>query len=116
MQTCRINNVGLNYLNMCNLFRQIVSAGHGVSKNSCIDYACLVHFVTGIRFAPHLKKSHLVVFFAMQLVGYNIVTTSLITVFHILCLKDLSNRLLSLNIDAFQRHPQKFIHSNVLDV
>jgi len=41
---------------MCNLFRQIVSAGHGVSKNSCIDYACLVHFVTGIRFAPHLYQ------------------------------------------------------------
>ena len=29
----------------------------------------------------------------MQPVGYNIVTTSVITVFHILCVKDLSSRL-----------------------
>ena len=44
-----------------------------------------------------ISKRHLVVFFGMQLVGYNIVKTSVITVFHILCVKDLSSRLSFLN-------------------
>ena len=82
---------------MCNLFLQIVFAVHGVNKIGVL----IMHVWFFLSQEYALPLIYIIRppggFFGMQLVGYNIVMTSAITVLHILCVKDLSIRLSFLN-------------------